>query len=506
MPKIPRTQPSGRRKPFRVWLPLLIALALAVALYLLLPAIKQAFPSERARVAPETIFASAPAPVTVATLDAQALDSLTVAHADGESYTLVQRDGALHLTQGDALSAISDVLSERMLSAISNIVMLETVARDRAEVEEHFADMGLAPPRITATARWSDGSETTLSFGAQLPDSAAYYCLWSGDRCVYLCDASAYQAFEYTAGMLLPVTQPSLRAPLIDRVTITRRGGETLSMRFSTDSNGSVTGTLESPLPYPMDSAAAARVVSALESFRLGAVQPALADDAADFYGFDDPLAVVEAHQQAGAYTAVNDDGQLVSRDAPETTLRLTFGRSEGDFFYTCHYEGVCYLVNSFLVAQFISADKASLLTRAPADMGDALVTAVDLSMGDRVYALRYTRAERVLPNNQLETDERGNVVYDVSATLNGESISPDSYLAFVERLRAMRVSGELAEPFDPGATAPRWELVLTVRGGERRVVAAYPLNAFFDAIAVNGVACHELNVEAMQIALAELL
>lgn len=53
---------------------------------------------------------------------------------------------------------------------------------------------------------------------------------------------------------------------------------------------------------------------------------------------------------------------------------------------------------------------------------------------------------------------------------------------------------------------APRWRIVLTTVGGATREIAAYRLDAFSDALAVDGVAIHYVHEEAIDLILADLL
>ena len=57
-----------------------------------------------------------------------------------------------------------------------------------------------------------------------------------------------------------------------------------------------------------------------------------------------------------------------------------------------------------------------------------------------------------------------------------------------------------------PEGEAPRWRIVLTTVGGTTRELAAYRLDAFSDALAVDGVAIHYAHEEAIDLILADLL
>ncbi len=108
-----------------------------------------------------------------------------------------------------------------------------------------------------------------------------------------------------------------------------------------------------------------------------------------------------------------------------------------------------------------------------------------------------------MLPNNELATDEYGNLLYTVDVTRNGEPLSLDAFTALADRLGQMTVSGMLSAPQAPEGT-PVWQMTLTTVKGVSRTLAAYPLDAFQYVLAVDGVALCQISKEALEIALGE--
>lgn len=473
---------------------------LAAAFVLLLPAIRQRFP--------DRLAASLKADLTFQTLytgDAKALDTVTVTHADGETYTLRYRDQAFFLDGGDGQTQIvNESYTDAILKAASVVAVEDAVTGDVAEVRDYLADMGLAPPEISVRVTYTGGEEVLLSLGKAVPGTTYHYYRWSGDSGVYMCDVGTYEAFEYTAAMLLPVTQPTLVPALVDRLSLRTPGAGLMLYSFVADGTDAYLGTLREPYRYPMDSEATATLLGALQNFRLGTKIATVSAENRQQYGFLTPSAVVDAHQQQGLYTVIGTDGVLSTLEAPEQTIRLTLGAKDGEYFYFCEYAGECYRVSSFLVASLVGATPELALSRAPADMGEASIAAITVQLGDGTLDVRATYTERVQANNQIQTDEAGNTVYDVSVTANGVAIAPEALAALVARLRQMTVSGRLAQTEQPTGS-PRWQMTITTTGGATRTLAAYPLDAFSDVLTVDGVALHYLNAEAIQIALADL-
>ena len=154
-------------------------------------------------------------------------------------------------------------------------------------------------------------------------------------------------------------------------------------------------------------------------------------------------------------------------------------------------------------MSAFLSVDAARYVSANPADMGEATLQGITVQMGGGTLAFHASYTEQVLPNNDLATDEDGNILYTVDVTLGGETITYDAFYALAERLRAMSVSGTLDSIQEPDGT-PEWQLTLTTVQGRARTLAAYPMDAFFDVLAVDGIALDTISKEALEIALGE--
>lgn len=496
-PKVHRKHPVMGRKAALILTGLLVALA--AAFVLLLPAIRAWFPSAQYHEP-----SPGRTPQSLAAYEAEELDSMTVSHLAGDSYTLRYRDGALLLDRGGELSEINAAYARELLEAVTQLSVEDVVAWDASEVAGHLGDMGLEPPRAAVAVRFRDGSQMALELGTAVPGTTYFYFRWSGDNGVYMCDAGVADAFSLTENRLPPVAQPVLEKTLIDRVRLRGRDGEELEMTFSTDSSGLVSGMLRAPYPYPLSADASSALLSALQNFRLGTLEGEVTPQNRAGLGLDDPLCVIDLHQKGGSRGVVNDDGQLVAEMLEEQAFRFVIGRAEGEYFYTCEYEGDYYFINRFLAAALVGAEPSRLITRNPADLGDARLSSLLVKTGAGSVDVRVVRTERVLPNNQLETDENGNVVYDTAVTLNGDPVTEAQWNALLDRLRAMTVSGDVDGEWTPGSSAPRWQIVMTTEGGTTRTIAAYAMDAFSDALAVDGVVKHYAHKEALAIAMAE--
>lgn len=480
---------------------LLTTLLLSLAFVGLSPVLKNLLPTK------QQLKPSASLPYRILhTAEKDALSSITVTHYDDEPYTLLYENEWLSLKrEGGTPVRIGEAYMQKILEAATVIAIEDTVTPNANEVQAHLVDMGLEPPRITVQIRYTNGHMDTLSFGDRVHGTTYYYYRWSGNEGIYMCDEGLYEAFEYTANNLLPVQQPLIEKSLVDKISIQTQGQDEMEITFATSTDGITSGMLLHPYAYPLDHQAAETLLSAVADFRLGTL---LGENSAinhAEYGFDDPLAVVKIHQKSGAFGEIDETGALATYTADEQTVLFMLGRAEGDYFYTCLYEGKNYLVSKFLVEPFIKATEENVITRHPADMGADPVAALQMQIGGTVLDIRRQRTERVLPNNQLDTDAQGNILYDINVTINGKAVSEEAFDALMERLKAMEVSDEAPVEYSVGSGAPRWQMTLTTQTGASRTLSAYTLDSFFDALAVDGVVRHTVQAESLEIALADI-
>ena len=492
---------TGGRSTLPRWVYLAVAIGLAVVFALILPEIRFLFPGRNA-VKPVKLSTFQ----ILETIDKSGLESITVIHRDEESYTLLYQNERLFLKrEGGTPALIHEAYIQEIVSAATSIAVEDTITKDVGEVRPYLKDMGLEPPEITVRVLSKDGREDVLQLGGLVPESACYYYRWSGDPGVYMCDSGIYEAFELTPQMLLPVEQPLLQPSLVDRCMIALRGREPMEILFSMDQGGHVSGALQKPFAYPLGEEQVKGLLGAAVNFRLGPKQEDMPREI-DAH-VDSPLAMIHIHQRAGVYTDVDENGALTAHEAREQTMTLTLTEKVNDYFYACVYERQRYHVSSFLLEAFLDATPEGLITRHPADMGEnETIASMQIQVEGRVLDFRSVKTERVLPNNELDLDEDGNILYDVQTLYNGEPVSSEAFHTLARNLAAMEVLGPVEEESITSSRTPRWQMTLATEDGVTRTLAAYPISAFYDAIAVDGTIRHELHAESLQIALGDLL
>lgn len=483
----PKKTLRRRSKRPVLWMAAAVCLLMALAFVLLLPKIRTLFPSEHRQMEIVTQTQR-----VFEVTEAERLESVTITPINGESYTLRMHEGVLMLQTQDGLADLNDVYAADILSAVTHIVGQGVVAEDAAEVEEHLKDMGLQPPLASALICYTDGTQTTLDVGSPVPNTTYSYCRWSGSNAIYMCDAGVVDALNLHRRHLLPVEQPQIYAGLLDEMVI-ENAYDRLKITFT---DGTF-GRMEEPFPYPLNQEAASRMLTAVDHFRLGTLEGVVTDENRAAYGFEEPLCVLELNQSSGVTSEVAASGELETRLVDQQSLRFTIGRAEGDYFYTCEYEGNCYLVSRFLTESFLQIKRADLLSRHPADVGDLPLKRVWIHTPEGTADLQITRIERVLPNNELELDAEGNVVYDTHVTLNGKPQNVELLYEAMSRLDALTASSDAPEGWSSEGET-RWTIILETETGLVRVVEAWKLDLFADVIAVDGVALHCVDAEAI--------
>lgn len=485
-----------QRKKSRKGLILLLmaALAASVGFLLLLPLIRQAFPAQTLEVEIKQSTVR-----TIGTREAEQIVSITIEPPAQNSYTLYMQEGKLMLERGGTLWAIEETYQKQLLETFTEISVQNTVTENEAEAGGELEAMGLTVPQARATVRYLDGSEETMEAGALAPGSAEYYFRWSGAPGIYLCHSGVLENLSLSEQVLLPFEQVSISPSLVERLTIQNENGE-CAFTFEGGS-----GELLLPCRYPMTEDTAQTLLTALANFRLGSYEAPLTEENRAAYGFDAPLCTLSIVQRTGVINVITEDGALGTEAHDAQTFQFVIGRAEGEFFYTCAYQEQVYLISRFLVETLVQADWQRMISRTPANMGDALLTDIVFETAQSTVELHISRTESVLENNQLELDADGNLVYLTTVTVNGQEAAPEKLEVLLDSLNAFTVEGNI--PVNAAAEEePRWRITLVTEEGDIRVLEGFRLDVFSDAVAVNGTMCHYVYDEAIDVLMAGLV
>lgn len=419
--------------------------------------------------------------------------SLTITRRDGESYTLLQRsEGTLTLAE-DETFVVSDLYAPSLLSAACVISYEDVLAENAADYAAYNDEFGLDQP-LTVDVTYTDGSSVRLYVGVKGPleEDTWYYMTVEGDSRLFALDKSTAENFNVTLSSLHPVTQPTIHQARLDDITFTGADGEILAhwtlAGEITDSDAAASWRMISPWAYPAEEEAMTNLRKNLSNLRLGAyVCEATAENLAQ-YGLDAPQFILTLHMAAGTTGSVDADGVYATVDWPESTFEMRIGAAKSDAVDYVLVNGMIYLCSHYSLAIFRDMDPRDTLSRYPlmVELEDLAAMTIANENGSTAYTLR--REEQVAANNELVTDEDGQVVWDIFVEKDGAEISYTAFSAAWEQLRAVRVTGWLPEDFVPSEPA-HTTLTFTTWTGKVHTLSLAPYDTLHDAVIVDGTA-----------------
>ncbi len=422
--------------------------------------------------------------------DTAAVTRIAVTRQGQEAYVLLGDNGSLAVSGQPDFIMDSD-MAKQMLEACAILTVADTVTETSEEWEADKAEFGLESPAVTVDVSYADGSSASFSLGDKVPNANLYYFTLAGDPGLYLASADMPELFQMNLGALHQVDQPEIHSSRIDRITVSDGAGnpEAEWVLEAGTASGDASGSwrMTAPYDYPCSASAMDTLLSTLEDLYLGQFAAPATQEEKARYGLDTPLRTIAVHQAAGDVASVNASGVYETTSYPESTFQMAVGASQGDYVRYCQVGEKIYLVSS-LSQPFLSTltPETTLLTQPAAIPLESVASLVVEKDGERrEYTLR--RQERLLPNNELETDEDGNVLVDTFVTVNGQDTDFDAFSQSFTLLQAVTVSGRLPEGFAP-AGEPSLRLTFTLVDGRMRTLECLPFDALQDALRLDGV------------------
>ena len=90
--------------------------------------------------------------------------------------------------------------------------------------------------------------------------------------------------------------------------------------------------------------------------------------------------------------------------------------------------------------------------------------------------------------NNDFETDEYGNIIYDVTAVRNGSQVDSTTFLRWYQALTGLLPAGRLPDGWTPQSEAQARIVIVNAAGDLTREIVFYPYNQVYQAVALDGV------------------
>ena len=412
--------------------------------------------------------------------NAAELISVTVARRGEEPWTLIRaEDGTLQPEGGGDWNAETQS-AEMLTEAVTQLRYEDILSEDSSVYAENPADFGLAEPRVTVTARYTDGTVTTVHVGNDTGlEEGWYYMTAEGDGRLYALSSAIAEDLDVEFALLHPVAKPEIYAALLDRITVKDREGSILAewaLRGEiTDRDAAANWAVTVPFSYPADEEAVQTLKKSAENIRLGAyTSPADGEKAAE-YGLAEPRMEIIFHMAAGSTGTVGETGIYDIREHEERTVTLLIGNARDELADYVRFGDEIFTVSHFTLSVFTEPDPMGTTARYPVLTPLAsLESLTEEENGEiREYVLR--DAERTEENQEKRRE----------VLLNGGLIAWETFEAAYDRLLTVTFSGTL--PREAVWEKPYKKYTFRTMSGGTHTVELCSWDGVHDAVTVDG-------------------
>jgi len=466
-----RALSAGRRKKWLIPLLLLALLAALAGGWLLLR-----------RETPELPLPQTAQSTVLCDRAAQELRRVAIENPYDAPYALIQTENGWQM-EGDAGFVFRETMLEDMVNNACQIITEDTVADLNGPAGWTAADFGLAEGCVRVTAEFTDGAGLAFRIGVPVAgEIPGYYFQLEGDSRVFIISQDVYEAYSNTRMALHEVSDPALNGSLIDRIAFT--GSQPLTLEKQADG-----WYMTAPFRYPLSDAAMDALLKKLEGLRFA--QYVGRADALDLaaLGLQPPLRTLTLDIAPSIVTGYDDAGQVIGERALDGyQLIFALGDYANEVSFYCLYRGEVVKATVFSAGFLLTQGYDGLLLAAPFNAPTNDLQRLVWRQEGAETAYDISLRERVLPNNDLETDENGSVVYDVIVSRGSEAVDSDAFFNAYRSLVSLRTEDRLPADYTLPDAAPVLEVTLE-RSASARTVALYPYDALHRAVAVDGVA-----------------
>lgn len=350
--------------------------------------------------------------------------------------------------------------------------------------QESLNSLGLGEDAARVSAHYADGQTASLMIGSSVPgETPADYLMMAGDPLIYSVSTTVKEVFDRGLNTLHPVPRLNFNSELVDAIRFEGEGAFALRQDAGL-------WQIESPIQYPTDGQMVRAMLLAVEKMRLAVyVGPADPPNLAR-YGFVPQSRAVVFELAESVITGYDREGaKVLSEAVPQQTLRFSIGNRIGTIGFYCLYDESIYQASLVSMGLFADITMAQTAAKTPANIPVNRLRHLKIQeSGDaRMYDISLT--ERILPNNQIMTDENGNLLFEPIIYSNGAELDSDFFLSEYLKLMALAAAGEVPAGYQPDGKAERIYLLETA--SEPLELALYPFDALHYAMRVNGVFLH---------------
>ena len=407
------------------------------------------------------------------------ITSLAVITKEYGVYPLARDANGQMTLAGKEEKPLREDVVEDYLNAAAQMESAEVVYDSLKGVD--LAPFGLAEPALRLVVGYADGEKKEVRVGSAVTEdeNTLYYCTVTGDDRLFVMLASQCDIFFHDEYYLLSFRQPQIDAALLDEIRVT--GEKELTLRYTP-----VGWLMKAPLAYPADPQKTQALLTHIESMAFEAyLGPEKEADLAK-YGLDHPALTVTLCQAPTVITGETKEGENVSLDYPAVEYELCLGAENGKSGVYLLWNGGVYRASNFLLGFWKQIDPDSLLCRKPIHFLVNQLTGITLESAGQKRHFQITMVESVGENNQVETDEYGQTLYDAMILESGNTLDSAAFLSWYTYLASLSPSGRLPAGYKTDA-APALTLILETES-QVRTLAFTPYDALHDALWVDGV------------------
>ena len=375
---------------------------------------------------------------------------------------------------------------EAIVNDAALIVADDTVGELSEHPEWQLMHFGLEEPAARVTVSFTDGGSLAFRIGDSVPqETPAYYFMLEGDSRIFTIATDVFEAYTYTRVGLHEVTDPALKGDLIDRIAFT--GSDPFAAERRADG-----WYLTAPFVYPLADSAVESLLSRLEGLRFAQYVGRAEEVDLGSLGLAPANRTLTLDIAESVLTGYDENGEVMGETRlPAYQLTFGLGDYESEIVFYCLYRGEVVKATVFSAGFLLTQGYEPLLLTAPFNAPTNDLTALTLLRDGRETVYTVSLHERVLPNNEFDTDENGNILYDVAVEKDGEPVDSDAFLTAYRQLLELRAADRLPDGWVIPDGEPAFAVAFTRSASSRRV-ALYPLDALHVAVAVDGVALYQ--------------
>lgn len=426
--------------------------------------------------------------VYVVHIPEEEITALSVFPRDYSAYELTVQDGKAGLLPDTSLPLRQDVVESILYAA--GTLEASIVLGDAEALQATPADFGFDTPALRYVITRADGHETEVLLGDVVPETETeqYYCMANG--VIYTVLAEPCDPMFHHADYLRDFRQPSLQSDLIDRIEV--QGSVNMTLQYTPD--GFV---METPLAYPVQKAKMDALLGYIDRMAFEAYLGPMEENDLKALGLQEPLVTVRLIQAPSHVEGISAEGEEVSMDVGEIAYTLLLGHDTGQSGVYVGWRGGVYKASNFLFGFWKELKSEEFYSRTPMNFPvERLLSVAVETAGDKAH-YEVEMVEVIGDDNQIATDEYGQILYDAQVKKNGEIMDAATFMNWYVQLNKMAISG-IGERADK-AGEPVATLVFRTDATERSVVFR-PYDALHVWVEVDGTAIFYTEKDAISV------